>query len=57
LTQVEEQTSGHIFEENVDQVGNLSSRWFFDVSIRAITKNVDDVPVLQSLQNLDLLLH
>ena len=49
LAEIEEETSGDVLEEDVDEVVDLSSGWLFDVSIRTVAKDIDDVIVLQAL--------
>jgi len=57
LAKIEEESSSNILKEDVHEVGDLSARWLLDMTIRAVTKNVDNIAVVQSLENLDLLLH
>jgi len=56
LAYVEEQATGNKLEENVYEVFNLSAGWLHDLAVRAITKNLNDILVFKSLQDLDLLL-
>jgi hypothetical protein len=56
LAEVEEEAAGDELEENVNKIANLSSRWLYDSTIGAITNNLNDIWMLKSLQDLDLLL-
>jgi hypothetical protein len=33
LADIEQEATSDVFEEDVNEVGNFSTRWFFDVSI------------------------
>ena len=53
LAYIEQETTCHKFQENVNQVLNGSTGWFDDLTIRAITKNLDDIVMFKSLKNLN----
>ena len=55
LAQIEEEPAFDVLKEDVNEVRNFSSRRFFNMSIWAVTKNIDNVAMLQSLENLDFL--
>lgn len=56
LAQVEEETARDVFEQNVDEVLDFSSRWLEHVAIRSVPDDVDDVSMVEALEDLDLLL-
>ena len=57
LAQIEEEPASDVLEKDVNEIWNFSSRWFFNVSIWAVTKNIDNVAMFKSLKNLYLLLN
>ena len=56
LADVEEETTRHVLEEDVNEVLDLAAAWFENEAITAPSNDVDDVRVLQALENLNLLL-
>ena len=57
LAQIEEEPASDVLEKDVNEIWNFSTRWFFNVSIWAITKNIYNVAMFKSLKNLYLLLN